>query len=62
MSTPNQYSRRLFLQQAILASVAAAGGGVQAHDPPVEVFVVGVDLDGPFQRCQRCRGHWHVDP
>ena len=27
MSTPNQYSRRLFLQQAILASVAAAGGG-----------------------------------
>ena len=27
MSTPNQYSRRLFLQRAILASVAAAGGG-----------------------------------
>jgi N-acetylglucosamine transport system substrate-binding protein len=26
MSTPNQYSRRLFLQRAILASVAAAGG------------------------------------
>ena len=27
MSTPNQYSRRLFLQRAILASVAATGGG-----------------------------------
>jgi N-acetylglucosamine transport system substrate-binding protein len=27
MSIPNQYSRRLFLQRAILASVAAAGGG-----------------------------------
>jgi len=27
MSTPNAYSRRLFLQRAILASVAAAGGG-----------------------------------
>ena len=27
MSTPNQYSRRLFLQRAVLASVAAAGGG-----------------------------------
>src|SRR4029453_8758039 len=27
MGTPNQYSRRLFLQRAVLVSVAAAGGG-----------------------------------
>ena len=27
MTTPNEYSRRLFLRQAMLASVAAAGGG-----------------------------------
>jgi N-acetylglucosamine transport system substrate-binding protein len=27
MATPNQYSRRLFLQRAVLVSVAAAGGG-----------------------------------
>ena len=26
MGTPNQYSRRLFLQRAVLVSVAAAGG------------------------------------
>jgi len=30
MNTPNDYSRRLFLQRAMLASVAAAGGSVLA--------------------------------